>query len=131
MILPAECDDQPVGNNVAELRAAVEALVVMPGDWRGTLYSDSQVTLGRLFDGWPLRGVPVDLAWRTQQLREWLRRFGQVRGVLLQGYPTRADLERGVGKKRGLPVSRWNVLADRMCQERAALYLNQREEVAV
>lgn len=118
--------DGSVGNNLAELVAALEALTLMPDGWAGTLYSDSQNTLGRLGRlpgqavGWALNGVPADVrAWLQTQLA----RLGPFPGVLLQGHPTRADLAAGVGSKRGLPVSEWNVWCDEACQREARQYL--------
>jgi len=123
IILPSECDGGPVSNNVSELRAAVEALESTPRKWGGTLYSDSQVTLGRLFKGWPLNGVPEELACRVKQFRQDLRDYPLIDPVLLQGHPTKADLACGIGHKRGLPVSRWNCWCDERCQQEAAKYL--------
>jgi ribonuclease HI len=119
LILPAECDGASVSNNVAELRAALEALEAMPGYWRGTLLSDSQITLGRIFKGWPLKGVPLDLYRRLHRIQLRLREDLQVEPVLLQGHPTKADLARGIGAKRGYPVSKFNKWCDEACQEQA------------
>lgn len=106
-----------VSNNVAEYAAAVQALESLPAGWNGYLCSDSQVTLGRLFQGWQLKGISN--AWAARATAA-LARLGHVEPVLLQGHPTKADLARGIGAKRNLPVSKWNALCDRRCQERAA-----------
>jgi ribonuclease HI len=121
-----------VSNNVSELVAAVSALESVPAFWRGTLCSDSQVTLGRLFLGWPLRGVPEPLVKRLRRVQLRLQDdLEHVRSQLLQGHPTKADLERGAGAKRGLPVSQWNVWCDRRCGELAAEYLKLNQPVEV
>ncbi len=122
-VIPA--NGTPVSNNVAELVAAVRGLEALPRGWSGRFCCDSQVTIGRLFWGYPFRGVPQELVERAQKAVRNL----WIRPVLLQGHPTKADLERGIGVKRGLPVSKWNVAVDRMCQEEARKCLEGREEV--
>jgi ribonuclease HI len=107
-------------NNIAEFVAAVSALEMMPDQWSGKLYSDSQITLGRLCWGWKLMGIPPEWATRGSAV---LKRLGEIEPVLLQGHPTRADLAAGIGKKRNLPVSEHNVWADRECQRIAEEYL--------
>jgi ribonuclease HI len=109
-----------VSNNVSELWAAVSALEVMPFDWKGTLCSDSQVTLGRLAREWPLRGVPDYLAHWLADIRLRLRTdLLGVEFLLLQGHPTKADLASGIGARHGYPVSKFNVWCDQACTERA------------
>ncbi|MCL5265164.1 MAG: hypothetical protein M1343_08245 [Chloroflexi bacterium] len=114
--------DMQITNNVAEYVAAVSALESVPNNWSGYLCSDSQVTLGRLFQGWKLDGIPSEWARRATDA---LFRLGDVRGILLQGHPNKADLLRGVGAKRNLPVSKWNVHCDRECQRQAGLCLER------
>src|SRR5438105_1254682 len=46
-----------ISNNVAEFVAAVLALEAVPAGWHGTLYSDSRVTLRRLFEGATLTNI--------------------------------------------------------------------------
>jgi ribonuclease HI len=115
-------DARGITNNVTEFVAAIYALEAVPQGWSGTLYSDSQVTLGRLFHGWALGGLGVRLINRGSAV---LKRLGKVEPVLLQGHPTKADLEAGIDKKRGLPVSRFNQLCDQECQRLARRYLQQ------
>lgn len=118
-VLPAP-PGSTVSNNFAEFAAAVQALEQMPDGWAGTLASDSAVTLGRLCSGWTLAGIP--LAW-VQRGAAVLQRLGPITPLLLQGHPTRADLARGIGSKRGYPVSIHNVTCDRLCQEAGRAYL--------
>ena len=120
-VIPAE-PGSTVSNNVAELVAALRALAALPGGWAGTFYSDSQVTIGRIFWGWAWRGLPLAWQERAHQIRA---RLGAVQPVLLQGHPTQVDLARGVGSKRGLPVSPHNVTCDRLCQEAGRAYLSK------
>jgi len=105
-----------ITNNNAEMIAAVKALEAMPEGWCGNLYSDSEVTLGRLFKNHALNGLAPNV---VERMRAALRRAGEVKGILLQGHPTQADLEVGIGAKRGLPVSKHNVFCDKECKRLA------------
>lgn len=110
------CDDvsPTLGNNFAELLAAVEGLESLPVGWRGTLASDSQNTIGRIFLGWKVKtGVPP---WLLNRLRAVQQRIDlpNCRYVLLDGHPTQAQLDAGRGK-RGAPVSVHNVWCDQQC----------------
>jgi hypothetical protein len=126
----------PISNNYAEYVAALRALEALPPGWSGRLYSDSRITLGRLCGEWwegaihhtqaicySLNGLPADEIARGRSV---LGRLGPFVGVLLQGHPTRADLARGVGAKRGFPVSIHNVWADDACNRTAHAYLTGR-----
>lgn len=112
--------DGPVTNNITEFYAILAGLESLPDGWSGRVCSDSRITLGRFWWSYAMRGIP----------REWiarggaaLKRLGAIEPVLLQGHPTREDLARGIGAKRGLPVSHWNAWCDRTCNERAAEYV--------
>ena len=105
-VVPAP-PDREITNNHTEQIAICHALEAMPDGWSGTVYSDSQVALGRVFEGWKLNNLPPNIAKRCAAA---LARLGKIEHVLLQGHPTRADLECGIGAKRGLPVSIHNVL---------------------
>lgn len=128
IILPADYDGQPISNNVAELRAAVEGIEAMPEGWTGTIHSDSQITLGRLFENWSTKGIPDALWSRLYHVKNGRIYGGSIKWVLLQGHPTRADLGCGVGAKRHLPVSKWNQWADRECQRLAREYLAEKQK---
>jgi hypothetical protein len=101
--------------------------------WQDRFYSDSQVTLGRVFLDQHLRGVPDPLVNRLRRIQIRLHGdLSRMKYQLLQGHPTRADLASGIGAKRGLPVSRWNAWCDRRCQEEAAGYvagIKSKEEI--
>lgn len=113
-------DTRPlITNNHMEQIAIVKALEAMPAGWSGTLYSDSQVALGRVFQGWRTANLPRNV---TERSRAAVARLGQVKWTLLQGHPTKADLAVGMGKKRGLPVSVHNVWCDQECGRQAAAY---------
>jgi hypothetical protein len=69
------------------------------------------VTLGRIFQEWKLSNIPDGWYKRSQQA---MLHLSQVESTLLDGHPTKAQLEDGTGK-RGGPVSRWNVWCDKEC----------------
>lgn len=118
-----------LGNNFAELLAAVEALESVPPGWAGLVCSDSQNTLGRVFQGWKVKeGVPP---WLVQRLRAVQARVNLAvcRWTLLDGHPTQAQLAAGRGK-RGNPVSVHNVECDRQCQLLARTFLEGRDRAA-
>jgi ribonuclease HI len=111
---------QFITNNHMEQIAITLALEAMPEGWSGRVLSDSQVALGRVFRGWARRNLPRNVSERSARA---VKRLGRIETVLLQGHPTRADLEAGTGKKRGLPVSEHNVWCDGECSRRAALFM--------
>ena len=111
-----QTEGQPTTNNHTELIAAIEALEAMPKGWAGTLVSDSEVTLGRIFNAWRMKNVPEDYVVR---LRNALSRLGKVKGMHVDGHPSKAHLAAGIGK-RGNPVSKWNVKADELCNMEVA-----------
>ena len=123
LVTPAEAGGV-VTNNVTELAALVYGLEALPIDFRGTVYSDSQVTLLRVFHAGKLSNVPVWLVRRLQAVQK----SGRLRGVsytLLDGHPTRAQLAAGRGK-RGNLVSEHNVWCDAACGEQARRHRAQR-----
>jgi ribonuclease HI len=113
-----------ITNNLTELLAVVSGLSKLPWTWTGTVYSDSQVTLGRVFDGWKWAGVPDWLRHDYERERIRLANWDQITHVLLDGHPTKAQLLAGIGR-HGYPVSEHNVWCDRECGKRAAEYMQQ------
>lgn len=112
---------EAVTNNLTELYALCKAMTSLPDGWSGTVYSDSQISLGRLFLGYKKwEGIP-------DELREWAQtsvaRLGTVKPVLLDGHPTRAQLAAGIGK-RGNPCSAHNVWCDEQCTRVGKQYLS-------
>ena len=105
-----------ITNNIVEMLAVIKALEFQPEGWSGIVYSDSEVTLGRLLHGHALRGLPANA---IERFHKALARVGEIKGVLLQGHPTKKDLLEGFGKKRGFPVSKWNVWVDAECNRLA------------
>ena len=116
------CPTWPVTNNQSEFYASLRAIEYVPDDWTGRLCSDSQITLGRLCSSWRMTGIPPRWIARAGAA---LKRLGPIEPVLLQGHPTKADLARGIGAKRNLPVSEWNVRCDEVCNLMAQDYLQR------
>ncbi|MFN6965241.1 MAG: hypothetical protein ACK4S4_15955 [Pyrinomonadaceae bacterium] len=114
-----------VTNNHTEQIAIIKAIEALPCGWSGRICSDSQVALVRVESDYQLsRGVKRFPAGEnnlpsiiSDRSKHAAARLGRVEFVLLQGHPTKADLECGWGRKRNLPVSKYNVLADTMCNE--------------
>lgn len=106
----------PITNNLTEFVSLVACLEALPECWSGAVFSDSRITLGRLFQGWKMDGIPWSFAaWGSLVLA----RLGDVHWTLLDGHPTRSQLTAGIGK-RGGPVSIHNVWCDARCRELAA-----------
>jgi len=116
IITPADAELPAITNNLTEMLALVIGFEELPGDWIGTVCSDSQVTLGRAFMGWRWKNVPMWLVHRFQEQRARLVHYEQIKFILLDGHPTKAQLLSGVGK-RGHPVSEHNVWCDEACGE--------------
>jgi ribonuclease HI len=107
-------------NNQMEYYAVLRALDSLPDHWSGYVYTDSQVTIGRVFKGWGrvagiLFNVPEQ--W-DRQMQAQLGRLGALTPVLLDGHPTKAQLAAGIGK-RGHQTSLHNVWCDQACTEQA------------
>lgn len=117
VITPEQAHLQAITNNVTELLALVYGLERLPSGWRGTVYSDSWVSLQRVFLAAKLANVPRWLVERLQALQK-SGELADISYVLLDGHPTRAELIAGKGK-RGHPVSEHNVWCDAECGERA------------
>lgn len=109
--------DVKLTNNVMEYAAVVFALEAMEDGWSGVVYSDSLITLGRIFGDWRNKGLEPRLIERKDKV---LKRLGKVWGRHLDGHPTKAQLLAGIGK-RGNPVSKWNVMADQLCAEQSLI----------
>jgi hypothetical protein len=137
-VTPAQAGLPAITNNYTELLAAVVAMELLPANWTGTLYTDSNVTRLRIVNAKPsMTGIPNDLQERLAHAKSRIGgawspgqdRNGATGGmcvVLLKGHPTKADLAAGEGArgegKQSLPVSKWNVLCDKLCGEEAAKF---------
>ena len=116
VITPEMAGLPAITNNLTEILALIYGLEALPADFSGVVYSDSMVSLGRLFQGWQWQHVPMWVHKRYQAARERLLFWPTIKYVLLDGHPTKAQLASGVGK-RGHPCSIWNVRCDKMCAE--------------
>jgi ribonuclease HI len=123
VITPLQAGLETITNNLTEMLAVINGLKVLGSTpkWIGTVYSDSQITLGRVFEGWKWTGIPGWLHSDYQAARHGLLCWDQIQHVLLSGHPTRAQLEAGTGKG-GRPVSIHNVWCDKRCGEEAAKF---------
>jgi ribonuclease HI len=128
-VVPA--NGREITNNHMEQIAICKALDAMDEGWSGTVHSDSQIALGRVFSGWKTKNLPSNIIERSAAA---VKRLGPIKTVLLQGHPTKADLLRGIGAKRNLPVSAHQVWCDAECGRQAKRYLeaqtNETKEVA-
>lgn len=116
-----------ITNNLTEMLALLKGLRALPTDWCGLVCSDSQITLGRAFQGWKWSGIP---AWMHEAFRSDVSRltnWEEFRYMLLDGHPTKAQLAAGVGK-RGHPVSEHNVWCDQACREAGERFMRQAEQ---
>lgn len=111
-----------VTNNQTEMLALLKGLAKLPDDFKGTICSDSAVTLGRAFSGWKWKNIPEWMHRMFREQRARLINWDQIQYVLLDGHPTKLQLQAGIGK-RGHPVSEHNVWCDRACHEAADLYM--------
>ena len=113
IITPEQAGLPAITYNLTELLAIVNGRKALPYAWSGTIYSDSWVSLQRVFLAAKLANVPPWLVTRLQTLQRdgW---FSGCHWQLLDGHPTKAQLAAGVGK-RGGPVSPHNVWADQEC----------------
>lgn len=116
LIRPADAKLPMITNNLTEMLALVRGLLKVSElpKWTGTVYSDSQITLGRVFEGWKWNNIPDWLHKEYQQARKQLLCWDQINHVLLSGHPTKVQLEAGIGKGNR-PVSEHNVWCDRAC----------------
>lgn len=106
---------EPVTNNVSELVAMLDCLQNLPSGWSGKVYSDSLITIGRVFYGWKANGVPKCL---LDGLERGTERLGKLTPILLDGHPTKKELAANRGH-RGHPVSIHNVWCDKECNRLA------------
>lgn len=125
-ITPSHARVPAVTNNLTELIAVVHGLIFLPDNWTGLVYSDSLVTLRRVFKNLPLADkVPQWLVDHMRHIRERID-LSKCDYVLLDGHPTKEQLKTGIGK-RGHPVSVHNVWCDDECKRQGVLALKHLE----
>lgn len=114
-VLSASKMGAPVTNNQTEMLALLLGMEQLPCDFKGTVYSDSAVTLGRVFDGWKWKNIPAWMHTIYQKQRARFIHWDEIKHVLLSGHPTKKQLAAGIGK-HGYPVSEHNVWCDEACR---------------
>jgi ribonuclease HI len=102
----------PITNNICEFLAIGKALAALPAGWSGIVYSDSQNAMQRWFDNAACNGLPLE--W-VRSRRAVKQRLGAVQWEVIQGHPTRSELEAGRGRRGGALVSVHNVWCDEAC----------------
>lgn len=102
-------------NNQAELLAMVRAFQALPFDWFGAIYSDSEITIGRVSQGWKMNNIPPHMIRQLEAEQHRLKYFSQLRFHHVKGHPSKADLEQGIGDK-------FNVWCDETCRKTAEAY---------
>ncbi len=127
-VLVATTQSGPITNNLTELYAILNSFTLLPSNAHVHLYSDSMVSLGRVFQGWKWGNVPTYLHKLYQTQRTRLIHFDTFQWTLLDGHPTRAHLATGCGK-RGHPVSPHNVWCDETCTQAGKTYLLHHTEI--
>jgi len=113
---------EAVSNNQSEMMALLEGLRRLPEGFNGTIYSDSQITLGWAFMGWKWKNIPSWMTFVYQIQRKRLLKWDEIKYVLLDGHPTKKQLEAGIGK-RGHPVSEHNVWCDEACRQAGTTFM--------
>ena len=113
---------EPVTNNQTEMMAFLEGLRKLPEQFKGTIYSDSAVTLGRAFNGWKWKNIPTWMHVVYQEQRKRLIYWDEIKYVLLDGHPTKVQLAAGIGK-RGHPVSVHNVWCDKAWRQAGEAFM--------
>lgn len=114
VITPDHAKMTTISNNLTEMLALVRGLEFLPSDWIGTVFSDSEVTLGRAFKGYKWGGIPnwLEREFRRQKAR--LLNWHDFEYVNLQGHPTIDEIKAKISKT-GRPVSHHNKWCDDAC----------------
>lgn len=127
-------DGGQVTNNITEMIAVLEgveaALEITELPDRLQIYSDSWLTLQRLFLGASTTNLPTPVYMRMIGIRHVLKAMGKRVGyALLDGHPTRQHLADGVGKNGG-PVHYLQHECDVACREIARQFKGAIKEKA-
>ncbi len=124
VITPAGYGLETISNNVSELYAAICGLEAVNEHYLNTWFTDSKVTLLRItIAKTPFNGVPLQLVERVRAIQK--RFSGGIKSMLLGGHPSQAELAAGV-RKDGFPVSKWNCMCDRLCNEQRSKFFQNR-----
>ena len=112
-----------VTNNQTEMIAVILALLDVPHDFAGTVYSDSMITIGRMSMGYKWKNIPQWMQDLHAQNKERLVNWDKIQWVNLKGHPTKKALSTGIDESGGRPVSIHNVWCDKECGRMADLVL--------
>lgn len=128
IILPSEFGGKPVTNNVSEMYAVIKGLESLPENWSGIVYSDSQVTLGRVFGVFKsFDGIPHSLRIALYNAKGRLSNKHKIGHILVAGHPTKKELASGTGKNGNI-VSRFNVWCDKECTRLSKEFLERNKK---
>jgi ribonuclease HI len=121
-----DCKGFKASNNLVEMLAAIKGLefAYARSDRSSVirLYSDSELTINRLFNHYSVKLLPKNVVERGNAvLVNFKLERVNITPVLLAGHPTKKDLSQGFKVKKGkqYPVSKWNVLCDKLASEAA------------
>lgn len=109
-------------NNMSEYLAALYGMTKTPSNIPATLFSDSQITLGRIFHGWKTNGIFEQ--WKNKMNTEYNRLKGFLLHEIVDGHPTKLQLSIGIGK-RGNKCNINNVWCDKACQQKSKQFLEK------
>lgn len=124
-----------VTSNLAELYCLCYGIMQIPAGSHAGIYSDSEVSIGRVFQAQRRAGVPMWLSQLTDNARLRLANLKKFEYSLVGGHPNRKELELGKtiarkGRMGGLMVSHWNVYCDNLCKVEAEKWHESRKEEA-
>jgi len=111
-------------NNQAEMMAMICGLVrclTLDPLFSGFVYSDSMITINRMFHGESLTNLPDELAREAVGLRDLIRK-NKIRYRHCKGHPTKKELAAGFSKK-GRLVSEHQAWCDGECGRLSKEYL--------
>lgn len=120
IVIPSSFGVTAITNNHTEMMAIITGLSYLPLEFDGTVFSDSLVTLNRVFSGWAMKNVPPILVDALRQEQSRLKLSKSTKWSHLAGHPTREQLTRHFGKN-GSPISIHQVWCDMACGEMAKL----------
>lgn len=112
IITPEQMKLKVITNNISELYAAVKAILSVPKEWDGKIYTDSLITYRRITTSHKFNGIPNGLKKLTTKLRTENKYMAK----WIKGHPNENDLDNGKNDK-GQLVSKYNVLCDDLCNE--------------
>lgn len=116
-----------VENNITETIAILLALETLPLGWTGTLYGDNLNSIRRARE--PRKIKKVVPSFIREAMVAACDKVA-VQYVLLGGHPTKQELIDG-RRKDGAMVSKWNVMADKLCCIAAENHIRQQEITGV